>query len=124
MTDLYPAGVFCAALTPVTADLSPDVPALAQHCRWLLMQGCDGIALLGTTGEANSFSVDERMRILDGVVEQGIAADLLLPGTGCAALSDSVALTRHAVGLGVAGVVILPPFYYKGRASERDVVLS
>jgi 4-hydroxy-tetrahydrodipicolinate synthase len=113
MTDPFPAGVFCAALTPVTADLAPDVPALALHCRWLLRQGCDGIALLGTTGEANSFSVDERKAILEGVVQRGIPADRLLPGTGCAALSDTVALTRHAVELGVAAVVVLPPFYYK-----------
>ena len=113
MPDLFPAGVFCATLTPVTADLAPDVPALARHCRWLIGQGCDGIALLGTTGEANSFSVDERKAILDMVVEQGIAPGRLLPGTGCAALSDTVTLTRHAVGLGVAGVVVLPPFYYK-----------
>jgi 4-hydroxy-tetrahydrodipicolinate synthase len=113
MMDLYPTGVFCAALTPVTANLAPDVPALVQHCRWLLAQGCDGIALLGTTGEASSFSVDERKAILEGVVEQGIPADQLLPGTGCAALSDTVTLTKHAIRLGVAGVVVLPPFYYK-----------
>ena len=54
MGDLYPKGVFCAALTPVGEDMSPDVPALARHCRWLIEQGCDGVALLGTTGEANS----------------------------------------------------------------------
>jgi 4-hydroxy-tetrahydrodipicolinate synthase len=102
--------VSCAALTPVAADLAPDVPALALHCRWLLEQNCDRITLLGITGEANSFSVDERKAILEGVVQQGIPADRLLPGTGCAALSDTTALTQHAVELGVAAVVVLPPF--------------
>ncbi len=118
MGDLYPKGVFCAALTPVTEDLSPDVPALAQHCRWLIEQGCDGVALLGTTGEANSFSAAQRMRLLKGVIEAGVPAERLLPGTGCAALADTVELTRHAVGTGVAGVVMLPPFYYKDVTVE------
>jgi 4-hydroxy-tetrahydrodipicolinate synthase len=121
--------VFCAALTPVAEDLSPDVPALVEHCRWLIAEGCDGVAVLGTTGEANSFSVAERMRLLEGVVEGGIPAERLLPGTGCAALSDTVELTRHAVGLGVAGVVMLPPFYYKdvtveGLLASYDAVID
>jgi 4-hydroxy-tetrahydrodipicolinate synthase len=105
------------------------VPALVEHCRWLLAEGCEGIALLGTTGEANSFSVAERMRLLDGLVEAGVPARRLLPGTGCAALSDTVELTRHAVGLGAAGVVMLPPFYYKdvtvdGLAASYDAVIE
>jgi 4-hydroxy-tetrahydrodipicolinate synthase len=113
MGDLYPKGVFCAALTPVGEDMSPDVPALARHCRWLIEQGCAGVALLGTTGEANSFSAAQRMRLLEGVIEAGVPAERLLPGTGCAALADTVELTRHAASTGVAGVVLLPPFYYK-----------
>ncbi len=129
MSDLYPRGVFCAAVTPVTEDLSPDVSAMAQHCRWLIEQGCDGVALLGTTGEANSFSVAQRMRLLEGVIEAGVPAERLLPGTGCAALADTVELTRHAVRAGVAGVVLLPPFYYKdvtveGLAASYDVVIE
>jgi 4-hydroxy-tetrahydrodipicolinate synthase len=129
MSDAFPQGVFCAALTPVAEDLSPDVPALARHCRWLIAEGCDGVAVLGTTGEANSFSVAERMRLLEGVVGAGIPAERLLPGTGCAALSDTVELTRHAVGLGVAGVVMLPPFYYKdvtveGLLASYDAVID
>lgn len=76
MGDAVPKGVFCAALTPVADDLSADVLALADHCRWLIAEGCDGVALLGTTGEANSFSVAERMRLLEGVVEAGVPAEL------------------------------------------------
>ena len=107
------SGVLAAVLTPLNADLSPDLDRLLRHCRWLIDNGCDGLAVLGTTGEANSFSVDERIAILDGLAEAGIPGDRLLPGTGCCALTDSVSLTRRAVELGAAGVLMLPPFYYK-----------
>lgn len=106
-------GVFAAVLTPLGADLAPDHGAMARHSRWLLDNGCDGLSVLGTTGEANSFSVEERIAIVDGLIEAGIPAETLLPGTGCCALTDSVRLTRHAVEAGVAGVLMLPPFYYK-----------
>ena len=115
MSDTPPTlgGVFAAVLTPLDAALAPDHAALARHCRWLLANGCDGLAVLGTTGEANAFSVDERLAILDGLAEAGIPAETLLPGTGCCAVPDTVALTRRALDLGVAGVLMLPPFYYK-----------
>lgn len=114
MTDLPIAGVFCASVTPVTADLAPDHAAFVAHCRHLLEQGCDGIALLGTTGEANSFSVSERKALLEAVVATGIPSERLLPGTGVAAWTETVELTKHALSLGVTRVVMLPPFYYKG----------
>jgi 4-hydroxy-tetrahydrodipicolinate synthase len=117
-TDLRPRGVFCAALTPLTADLAPDHARFADHCRRLLEEGCDGIALLGTTGEANSFSSGERQALLEAAVAAGIAPDRLLPGTGVTALTETVALTRHALSLGVATVVMLPPFYYKGVTDD------
>ncbi len=106
-------GVCCAAATPVREDLSADVDKLAVHCKHLLADGCHGIALLGSTGEANSFSVAERMAILEGVVKAGVPAACLLPGTGVCALPDTIALTKHALALGVSRVVMLPPFYYK-----------
>jgi 4-hydroxy-tetrahydrodipicolinate synthase len=111
--DLHPRGVFCAALTPLTEDLAPDHARFAAHCRRLLDEGCDGIALLGTTGEANSFSTGERQALLEAAVTAGIAPGRLLPGTGVAALTETVGLTRHALSLGVNTVVMLPPFYYK-----------
>lgn len=113
-----PHGVYAAALTPVDGDLAPDCARLVRHCRWLLDHGCNGLAVLGTTGEANSFSVDERLLILDALAEAGIPGAALLPGTGCCALPDSVRLTRHAVELGVAGVLMLPPFYIKNVSDD------
>jgi 4-hydroxy-tetrahydrodipicolinate synthase len=120
MTEIPPLarGVFAAALTPLDGNLDPDHGALARHCRWLLDNGCDGLAVLGTTGEANSFGVKERMRMLDAIIDDGIPAATLLPGTGCSAIPDTVSLSRHAVEAGCAGVVMLPPFYYKGVSDD------
>jgi 4-hydroxy-tetrahydrodipicolinate synthase len=113
-----PAGIFAAALTPLRDDLSPDHALFARHCHWLLDHGCDGLSVLGTTGEANSFSLDERKHILERLVAAGVPADRLLPGTGCCAVPETVALCRHAIDLGVAGVLVLPPFYYKAVSDE------
>jgi len=118
MSALHPRGVFSAALTPMDADLAPDHAAFVAHAKRLLDQGCDGIAMLGTTGEANSFTIAERQALLEATVAGGIAPDRLLPGTGVVALPDTVALTRHALSLGVTTVVMLPPFYYKGVSEE------
>ncbi|MCW8836471.1 MAG: dihydrodipicolinate synthase family protein [Rhodospirillales bacterium] len=111
-------GVYSAVLTPQKADLSPDIEALARHCRWLLDTGCDGLAVLGTTGEANSFSVDERIAILEGIAAAGIPMAATMPGTGCCAISDTVTLTRKALELGAGGVLALPPFYYKNVSDD------
>lgn len=111
-------GVYCASATPVLADLSPNLPAFAAHCRWLIQEGCDGVALLGTTGEANSFSGTERKTILEAALTAGLSPDQLLPGTGVANIPDTIDLTRHALAQGVARVVMLPPFYYKGVSDE------
>lgn len=112
------AGVFCAAATPLLPDLSPDLDAFATHCRALIADGCDGVALLGTTGEANSFSSDERRTILEAALAAGLAPSQLLPGTGLANIPETVALTRHALSCGVTTVVMLPPFYYKGVSDD------
>jgi 4-hydroxy-tetrahydrodipicolinate synthase len=118
MTDLPITGVYCASVTPVTSDLAPDHAAFVAHCRRLLEQGCDGVALLGTTGEANSFSASERKTLLEAAVSSGIAPERLLPGTGVAAWSETVELTTHALALGVTRVVMLPPFYYKSISDD------
>ena len=111
-------GVFAAALTLLDADLAPDPKASVAHCQWLLANGCDGIALLGTTGEGLSFSVAQRLRLLDAALESGIPKDRLIVGTGAAALSDAVELTVHAVSSGVAGCLVVPPFYFKNISDQ------
>jgi 4-hydroxy-tetrahydrodipicolinate synthase len=110
-------GVYCASATPVNADVSPDLGALAAHAKALIADGCDGIALLGTTGEANSFSLSERMTILEAAAK-AVGPERLMPGTGVNALPETIELTRHALSLGVTRVVMLPPNYYKGVSDE------
>ena len=108
-----PNGVITAVLTPLDRDLNVGNAALTRHIQWLLQRGNDGIALLGTTGEANSFSVDERLRILEVVLDDGIPPGKLIVGTGCCSIPDTVTLTRHAHIHGAGGILLLPPFYYK-----------
>jgi 4-hydroxy-tetrahydrodipicolinate synthase len=104
-------------LTPFNALLTPSRAHFVQHCRWLLDQGV-GLSVFGTNSEANSLSVGERRALLDALVDSGIPPHRLMPGTGTCALTDTIALTRHAVQLGCAGVLMLPPFYYKGVSDE------
>ena len=111
-------GIWAPAVTPLDQDLAPDPGRFATHVQWLLDNGCHGVAVFGTTGEANSFSVDERIALLDASLEAGIPAERLMVGTGCCALTDSVRLTRHAVDSGCNRVLMLPPFYYKGVSDE------
>ncbi|MBV8223469.1 MAG: dihydrodipicolinate synthase family protein, partial [Candidatus Eremiobacteraeota bacterium] len=106
-------GVNCATLTPMDSDGAACIPLLAAHCRWLLAQGCANVVLLGTTGEANSFSLEERKAILEDLLETGLEPQRLIVGTGCCAIDDTVTLTRHALRCGVDRVLVLPPFYYK-----------
>jgi 4-hydroxy-tetrahydrodipicolinate synthase len=107
------SGVWAASVTPLTPDLLPDAPRLARHINWLYQEGCHGVLLMGTTGEANSFSVSERRRLLEQLFEQGVDMSKLMVGTGCCSVPDSVELSQHAVDVGCAAVLLLPPFYYK-----------
>jgi 4-hydroxy-tetrahydrodipicolinate synthase len=107
-------GVWSPVLVPVGEDFSIDVERFIAHARWLLAQGCHGLALFGTTSEANSFSLEERMALLESALAAGIEPERLMVGTGCCALTDSERLTRHAVDNGCKKVLMLPPFYYKG----------
>jgi 4-hydroxy-tetrahydrodipicolinate synthase len=113
-----PGGVWAPAITPFRRDLSPDPERFARHAKWLLANGCSGLAAFGTNSEANSLSADERMSLLDRLVEHGVPPTSLMPGTGCCALTDSVRLTAHATALGCAGALMLPPFYYKGVSDD------
>lgn len=118
MSDNAPIeGALAPVVTPFRADLSPDAERLAAHCRWLLSNDV-GLAVFGTNSEANSLSVDEKIELLTNLVSAGIDPRRMMPGTGCCALTDSARLTSHAVKLGCAGVLMLPPFYYKGVSDE------
>ncbi len=114
MTTSPLSGVIAAVATPVGEDGSPDIARATKLARYLLDNGCDGLNVLGTTGEATSFSLDERKRVMTAYRDAGLALDRLMVGTGAAAVADAVALTRHAADLGFAGALVLPPFYYKG----------
>jgi 4-hydroxy-tetrahydrodipicolinate synthase len=111
-------GVLAPVITPFRKDYSPDAERFVRHCRWLLKSGCAGLAVFGTNSEANSMSVGEKRRLLEALVQGGVPASALMPGTGHCALSDSIEMTRAAVELGCAGVLMLPPFYYKGVSDE------
>jgi 4-hydroxy-tetrahydrodipicolinate synthase len=111
------SGIYSPVLTPFTTELAPDTRAFVRHCQWLVSQDV-GLAVFGTNSEANSLSVAERRALLDAALEAGIPAQRFMPGTGCSALSDSVELTKHATAAGVGGVLMLPPFYYKGVSDE------
>jgi 4-hydroxy-tetrahydrodipicolinate synthase len=110
-------GVLSPVVTPFKADLSPDTERFVRQCKWLVANQV-GLAVFGTNSEANSLAVDERMQLLDQLVEAGVDPARMMPGTGCCALTDSVRLTAHAVKLGCAGALMLPPFYYKGVSDE------
>jgi 4-hydroxy-tetrahydrodipicolinate synthase len=111
-------GIFAPTLTPFRADLSVDTARWIEHCQQLLATGCHGLCPFGTTSEANSLGLDERVEALAALVEAGVDPAVLMPGTGTSALPDTVKLTSQAVGLGCAGVLLLPPFYYKGVSDE------
>ena len=110
-------GVLAPVITPIKADHTPDAERLIRHCKWVLAQDC-GLAVFGTTSEANSFSVTERTAVLEALVSSDVDPARMMPGTGCCALSDSIQLTAHAVKLGCAGALMLPPFYYKDVSDE------
>ena len=110
-------GVLSPVVTPFKADLSPDGERFVRQCRWLLSQNV-GLAVFGTNSEANSLSVDEKVALLEQLVAAGVDPARMMPGTGHCAITDSVRLTAQAVKLGCGGVLMLPPFYYKGVSDE------
>jgi 4-hydroxy-tetrahydrodipicolinate synthase len=110
-------GVLAPVVTPFKADLSPDRDRFIKHCQWLISQNC-GLAPFGTTSEANSMSADERISLLEALVAAGVDPLRMMPGTGCCSILETVALTAHAMKHGCAGVLMLPPFYYKDVSEE------
>ena len=107
-------GVIAAIATAVDEDGEPDCGRATALAHFLLSNGCDGLNVLGTTGEATSFSLAQRKTVMNAYRAAGLPLEGMMVGTGAAATADAVALTRHAAELGFAGALVLPPFYYKG----------
>ena len=112
------SGVFSAALTPVKKDLSINQDLYLRHCQYLMRQGHDGLAIFGTTGEANSFSIKEKKDTLEFLLSNRIDPKILIPGTGSSSLKDAIEMTKHAASYKVKAVLLLPPFYYKNVSDE------
>lgn len=110
-------GAFAPVVTPFHADGSPDGARFIAHCRWLLDQGA-GLAPFGTNSEANSMAGEERMALLDSLIAAGLPAARMLPGTGACSPTETAQLSRHAIQHGCAGVLMLPPFFYKGISDD------
>ena len=111
-------GVLCPVITPFKAGPAPDHQRFVRHCKWLLEHGCSGLAVFGTTSEANSLSLDEKLSLLASLHESGLPGAALMPGTGHCDLPTTVRLTAAAMDMGCAGVLMLPPFYYKNVSDE------
>ena len=112
------SGVIAAVATPIDENGAPDLKRATDLARHLLDNGCDGLNVLGSTGEATSFSVEERKAVMTAYKNNGLPLDRLMVGTGAASIADAIALTRHAAELGFGGALVLPPFYYKGVTDD------
>lgn len=112
------SGVIAPVLTPFGTDGAPDPDRFIDHAHWLIEEGCTALAPFGTTSEANSLGLDERLELLEALIEGGIDPAMLMPGTGACSLTDAIILTEHAVEAGCKGVLMLPPFYYKNPSEE------
>ncbi len=112
------SGVYSAALTPIKEDLTINKDLYLRHCQYLMKQGHDGLAIFGTTGEANSFSIKEKCESIDFLITNKIDPKILIPGTGSTSVDDSIVMTKHAVQNNVKAVLVLPPFYYKNVTDE------
>jgi len=112
------SGVMAAAITPFDRRSQPHHARYIAHCKSLLQNGCDGINVLGTTGEANSIGLADRFDLMDAVASSGLPMDRMMVGTGAPAVEDAIRLTKHAQACGFAAALVLPPFYYKGVSDD------
>lgn len=116
---LATAGICAAVVTPLTFRRDPDAQRAAAHYGELLQNGCDALNILGTTGEAMSFSAAQRAAFLQELIALGFPGDCAMAGTGSAALADAIELTRVALDAGYAGALIMPPFFYRGVSDDE-----
>lgn len=113
-----PKGVYAAVSTPVTPSYRPDLPRFLQHCEWLLQNGCDGLAPLGTTSEANSFGMSDRIGIIEAIAASRLPMDRMIVGSGSCSIEDAVQVSTAAIEAGANKLLMLPPFYYKSPSEE------
>ena len=111
-------GIYSAALTPINDDLSINKNLYLEHCQYLMKQGHEGLAIFGTTGEANSFSIKEKCDTIDFLLSNNLDSNLLIPGTGSSSVEDAIQLTKFAEKNKSRAVLLLPPFYYKNVSDE------
>ena len=111
-------GTYCAAITPLNQDYSINKELFLEHCNNLLSQGVDGVAIFGTTGEANSFSVNEKIEAINYLINNNVNPNALIPGTGLCSIKDTVLLTKAVAKLNVKAVLVLPAFFYKNVSDE------
>ncbi|MDQ6929115.1 MAG: dihydrodipicolinate synthase family protein [Candidatus Eremiobacteraeota bacterium] len=112
------SGVIAATLTPLGPDLRIDVDKACAYYEWLLENGCNGLNVLGTTGEAMSFPVAERAALMRGLASRGLPVHRMMAGTGACALADAVHLTQVAVECGFGGVLLMPPFFFEDISDD------
>lgn len=112
------SGVIAPVLTPFAEDGGPDSDRFIEHCEWLLDEGCTALAPFGTTSEAPSLGLDERMELLEDLIDARVDPARLMPGTGTPSLADTIVLTQHAVDMGCGGVLVLPPYFFKDFTTE------
>ncbi len=110
--------LFVPTVTPFAGDLSVDAKRFVAQAKSLIASGAHGLAPFGSTSEANSLSISERMAALEALNKGGIEPAQMIPGTGCCAAADTIKLSAHATKLGCRGVLMLPPFFYKGVGDE------
>ena len=113
-------GVFAAALTPFDADLRPDAGKAISYYRELLSYGCDGLNVLGTTGEGVSIGLEDRLAFME-TIAGALPCERMMAGTGASALADAVRLTRAAIDLRFSAALVIPPFYYRDATDEGIV---
>jgi 4-hydroxy-tetrahydrodipicolinate synthase len=111
-------GLIAPILTPFNDDLSVATSLYVAHAKWLFDQGCTGIAPFGTTGEALSVGIDERIAAIRDLIDGGIDAARMIPGTGLSNVADTARLSRACLDMGCAGVLTLPPFYFKSVTED------
>ena len=118
MTNLPNRGVLVPILTPFNDDMTVAEELYVAHAQSLLEQGCAGLVPFGTTGEALSVGIDERIAAVRALVDAGIDPALIIPGTGLSNVADTARLSRACLDMGCSAVMTLPPFYYKGVSEE------